>query len=283
MQRRRRKKAEPKNIFGTSSQSTASSKQTKPRRPPTPRKNPQRAPPSLPGSKPKVAVKEPPTVKDEPKEEPASTVEGPIVEETIVGETFVGEEPEITPDAVSKSEEALIEEQILGSKTRKDIGLTKSEIMEPEDDSIEDDGKSLKAREIIKSSMLKASRASQSVVKRPVPKTAETTTVEPKEIKKQPQRKFRNKVSSYQPASRAKRLDRSRHMEYKYEMRKLLVDLGVGEEHRSNLLATIWARGERQTTQEAKKFIDEKLSEGVIDEEQTKSLERVVEAYTIRR
>jgi intergrase/recombinase len=72
-------------------------------------------------------------------------------------------------------------------------------------------------------------------------------------------------------------------MEYKYEMRGLLVDIGIAEEYRSNLLAVIWARGERQTTKEAKEFLDEKLSEGIIDEEQMSSLERIVEAYTVRR
>lgn len=66
-------------------------------------------------------------------------------------------------------------------------------------------------------------------------------------------------------------------------MRGLLVNIGIAEEHRSNLLAIIWARGERQTTKEAKEFLDEKLSEGIIDEAQKSSLERIVEAYTVRR
>ena len=72
-------------------------------------------------------------------------------------------------------------------------------------------------------------------------------------------------------------------MEYKYEMRGLLSDIGIAEEHRSNLLATIWARGERQTTKEAKEFLEEKLSEGIIDEDQMTSLEKIVEGYTVRR
>tara|TARA_Y100001934_G_C12203187_1_gene702304 strand:- start:836 stop:1054 length:219 start_codon:yes stop_codon:yes gene_type:complete len=72
-------------------------------------------------------------------------------------------------------------------------------------------------------------------------------------------------------------------MEYKYEMRGLLVELGVAEEHRSNLLATIWARGERQTINEAKEFLKEKLHEGAIDSQQMESLEKVVDGYTIRR
>ena len=72
-------------------------------------------------------------------------------------------------------------------------------------------------------------------------------------------------------------------MEYKYEMRGLLVELDVAEEHRSNLLATIWARGERQTIKEAKNFLEEKVQEGAINNEQMESLEKVVDGYTIRR
>ena len=72
-------------------------------------------------------------------------------------------------------------------------------------------------------------------------------------------------------------------MEYKYEMRKLLQDINVSEEHRSNLLGTIWAKGERQTASDAKLFLDEKLSEGAINEEQKIQLEKVIDNYTIRR
>jgi len=95
--------------------------------------------------------------------------------------------------------------------------------------------------------------------------------------------KIRTRQKTYQPATRLKRLDRSKHMEYKYEMRSLLVEINIMEEYRSNLLASIWAKGERQSTKEAKQYIDEKMSEGVLNEDQHKSLLRVIESYTIRR
>ena len=280
MQRRRRKKAEPKNIFGTGSQSAPSSKSTKARRPPTTRQTPHREPPSLPGSKPKPVTKtpQPVVVEQKPVVENLEVVSEETEEEPMVVETQEKEPEEIEESLV----EELSEDQNISSKKRKDLGLSKPEIESPEE-PLEDDGKSLKARQIIQNSMLKASKAIENAETKRVKKSVEPKTAETKEIPKKPQRKFRNKVSSYQPASRAKRLDRSRHMEYKYEMRGLLVDIGVTEEHRSNLLATIWARGERQTTKEAKQFLDEKLSEGVIDEGQLKSLERIVDVYTIRR
>jgi hypothetical protein len=271
VQRRRRKKAAPKNIFGTGSQSTSAPISPKTKRPQTTRKTPQRAPPSVPGAKPRAAVKKTPPA------EPKEIVEEPIVEEEPQSEP----EPENEPEPVQEITEDIVENQILGKKDSKKISVQ----TEPEKEAEEpdEDGRSLKAREIIQNSMLKASKAVAQEARKPRSEGKKASTSETKEAPKKPQKKFRNKVSSYQPANRAKRLDRSRHMEYKYEMRGLLVEIGVEEEHRSNLLATVWARGERQTSNEAKNFLVEKLSEGVIDEEQMKRLEKMVDGYTIRR
>ena len=144
----------------------------------------------------------------------------------------------------------------------------------------DDTGKSQRARQIIQNSMIKASIA---VEEAKTLKKKQVKTPTKTETPKKPQRKFRNKTSSYQPANRARRLDRSRHMEYKYEMRGLLLEIGISEEHRSNILATIWARGERQTANDAKEFLSEKFSEGIIDEDQMSSLEKIVDGYTVRR
>ena len=155
-----------------------------------------------------------------------------------------------------------------------------AEITTEVEPKVEESGKSLKARQIIEDSILRASLAAE---KEKTSSVSKKSTSENKTEPKKPQKKFRSKTSSYQPANRARRLDRSRHMEYKYEMRGLLVEIGVSEEFRSNLLATIWARGERQTTKEAKDFLQEKLDEGIIDDDQMKSLASVVDGYTIRR
>jgi hypothetical protein len=88
---------------------------------------------------------------------------------------------------------------------------------------------------------------------------------------------------SFQPAARERRMDRSRHMEYKYEVPGLMVDIGVEEEHRSNVLGSMWAKGERQNVAEAKEFLESKHSEGILTEEQFKKLCDVIERYTVRR
>lgn len=283
MQRRRRKKAAPKNIFGSVPPTTQKSKPTTSSKTKSPRGRSQIAPPpSVPGAKKKAETPIPPvkTIVDEipetevktPAVEEPSDVEGAIVEESHSVDTQ-------QPILEEKEDEDILHEQILGSSTRKDIGLEKKQVLSSENtsDEADDEGKSLKARQIIQNSMLKASIAVEEA------KTQKKTPEKTPETPKKPQRKFRNKTASYQPANRARRLDRSRHMEYKYEMRGILSEIGIAEEHRSNLLATIWARGERQTTKEAKDFLMEKLNEGIIDESQMTSLEKIVDGYTVRR
>ena len=201
--------------------------------------------------------------------EPSSKTQSVDDDETILESQILGDQnvEEITPEQESKKPE---------KKTEK-----KPEETSPKTQPIvEDSGKSLKARQIIENSLLRASIAAE---KEKTSAVSTKTSSETKTETKKSQKKFRSKTSSYQPANRARRLDRSRHMEYKYEMRGLLVEIGVSEEFRSNLLATVWARGERQTTKEAKDFLQEKLDEGIIDDDQMKSLESVVDNYTIRR
>jgi len=291
VQRRRKKKAAPKNVFGTSSQSTQPAKKS--RQIPNQSSKIRRhvAPPSVPGSRISETTKQsqrPPIEKSNIKDEKPVQSKTEVIEEDVIPvdivDTSVKELED--KDPIIPEDNEIIENQILGKRSRKDLGLTKDEKVKQEknQDAREKDqsGTSLKARQIIQDSMLKASKAveeQKSVNK----KKLETPKAESSETTKKPQRKFRNKTSSYQPANRAKRLDRSRHMEYKYEMRGLLTEINVAEEHRSNLLATIWARGERQTTIEAKEFLEEKLTEGILDKEQLITLEKIVDSYTIRR
>ena len=72
-------------------------------------------------------------------------------------------------------------------------------------------------------------------------------------------------------------------MEYKYEVRKLLEVIGVSEEQRSSLLGSIWAKGERQTVSDAKEYLENKLSEGIITEVHLSRLCDVIDGYTVRR
>ena len=248
-------KRAPKNIFSPG----AKKEQTK--SPPIPPKkypvSPPKAvaPPKVAGSKKKEKIAEKP-IKTEVPEVPK--------EEKVL-------EPEKVKVEVEKSTtKEIISEQIFGNKPKKTRGLKQIKKTEEKEKNV--NVQSDRAAALIEQSR---QRAMQPVVNEKV------------QEKKLPQqvvvKKRKSPKSSYQPAARAKRLNRSRHMEYKYEMRKLLQDIKVPEEHRSNLLGTIWAKGERKTATDAKEFLHEKLDEGAINEEQRSRLEEVIDDYTIRR
>ena len=59
--------------------------------------------------------------------------------------------------------------------------------------------------------------------------------------------------------------------------------MGVEDEHRADVLGTMWDKGERQNAADAKKFLKSKHSEGILTEEQFKKLSDVIDRYTIRR
>ena len=260
MQRRRRPKATPKDIFGTGSQTKSSKKVD-----PGTRKAPPTVPDPMPTPPPAVGVKPEPL---------------PALEDRI--ETPLDTTPESTP--VEEEEDvSVLESQILGVPKRKSIGLrpiAESKPEEPLENIV-----STKAQELIDESKHRATQSE----KAEVTEISKELSNEPKPViaRKPPpiviNRKPRRRQRSFQPAKRAKRLDRSRHMEYKYEVRKLLEEIGVLEEHRSSLLGSIWAKGERQTVSDAKEYLENKLSEGIITEVHLSRLCDVIDDYTVRR
>jgi len=246
VQRRRKPRAKPRDVFsGSSSTPSKSSKKLPPKE--------SKRPPSVPPSKPSVPKKA-------SRDDSANNLDK------------ANDNVKIKNDESANSTE-IIQKNILGD-SRKTIGLrNKIESAEPE---IKENITSKKAQDIIDKSR---ARAMESLVKKAItPDSTEKPAVSAP-IKK----RVRKAKNSFQPAERKRRLDRSRHMEYKYEVRRLLVDLNVDEEHRSSLLGTIWAKGERQTVSDAKDFLLTKHSEGVIDEHQLETLNKVVDGYTVRR
>ena len=250
MQKRRRSKAVPKDIFGNAPKPITSKKEVSK---PPPSSKPLPAPTPAPS----------PEIKEEK--------ESPEIEEKA---------PESTEEDVQSPEEDVIESQILGVTRRKSIGLQPKQEGDVEDSPT--NVVSDKAQELIDESKLRAKNDQR-------PAKAVTGTVKMPTIQREvpkpkpPAPKFRRRRNSFQPAARAKRLDRSRHMEYKYEVRGLMVDIDVEEEHRSNVLGTMWAKGERQNVADAKEFLESKHSEGILTEEQFNRLCDVIDRYTVRR
>ena len=245
MQRRRKPKSEPRNIFDKSSGGKPPKSPLKNRRDTVSEKprRPEATPPPAP------VISKPPTI-------PKATKKSKS-------------QPMDTKTKSPEQEDVILEEQLLGVTKRPTRGLTES--VKEEEKIAEVNSTSSKAQEIIEASKARAN-----------------AKVEVKEKKTEtppnkPTRPFRRKKPDFQPAIREKRLDRSRHMEYKYEMRGLLQEIDVAEEHRSALLGSIWAKGERQNTEESKQYILDKEKEGILSEEQVSGLLAIVDDYTIRR
>jgi hypothetical protein len=142
------------------------------------------------------------------------------------------EPPESTEEIIQSPEEDVIQTQILGVTRRKSIGLQPKQEEAKQEEGGEDspaNGLSDKAKELIDESKLRAKNDQQ-------PKKAVIEAVKIPSIQREaptpkpPAPKFRRRRNSFQPAARDKRLDRSRHMEYKYEVRGLMADIDVEEE-----------------------------------------------------
>lgn len=80
-----------------------------------------------------------------------------------------------------------------------------------------------------------------------------------------------------------KRLNRQKYLEYKYAARDLLDNPSIAEEHRSNILGQIWAKGERIGVVESIEFIDQKVLEEILPEDIAQKLRDLVNKMTTRR
>ena len=271
MQRRRKPKSLPKNIFGRSQ--PRDSKKIKHPTPPSKPSPVTQSPPQLDGSlnPPPVIIKEEEVT---PIEVKILDIEAEVEVEPILEPAI--KTPELESQGVDKIETTIVEQQIFPRSHKKRLGLKPISTKSARPD-VPVKAQSDRAMILIEASK---KRAAEEVVKTK-PKFGQkgpTTTAKPA-----PRPRRRQKKSSYQPAKRARRLDRSRHMEYKYEMRGLLNDIKVADEHRSALLGSIWAKGERQTAADSKTYLDEKLTAGIINSVQLERLSKIVDEYTIRR
>ena len=119
-------------------------------------------------------------------------------------------------------------------------------------------------------------------------------TVSPKNVFKQivtetpKKREHRRRRSRHDDSGggrqpKVKKLNRQRYNDYKYAARDILDDDSVADEHRSNLLGQIWAKGERIGVDATFEFITEKEEQLVINEIVAQRLRDLVKALTTRR
>ena len=107
------------------------------------------------------------------------------------------------------------------------------------------------------------------------------TNVSKAQSKPKGRRKFDKKGGGRQ--AKVKKLDRRKYLEYKYSARDLLEHESISEEHRSNVLGQVWAKGERIGVDDALAFIDQKEAELILPKDIANAFRKMVDDFTIRR
>ncbi|MDP6906458.1 MAG: hypothetical protein QF440_03470 [Candidatus Thalassarchaeaceae archaeon] len=167
----------------------------------------------------------------------------------------------------------------------KGVGLRKQSV---KDDSPLSKKSDLKAKSLIKETVSRVSSTTPSTSgdTRPPKKTEPTNPFKKKPAQKQQKRPTgrpgkRNRPQS--PSKKVRKLHRGKYQEFKYDVRKILDEEKVEDEHRSNVLGQAWAKGERQGVNEAKDFIVGKIEAGIISQKCGDRIINLIDSLTTRR
>ena len=112
-------------------------------------------------------------------------------------------------------------------------------------------------------------------------KTIQTEVAKPSSDRRRKRRRGDKKGGGRQ--KQEKKLNRQKYLEYKYAARDLLDNDSIPEEHRSNVLGQVWAKGERMGVPEALEFIEQKVEEEILPREVADKLRDLVSRMTTRR
>ena len=135
--------------------------------------------------------------------------------------------------------------------------------------------------EIVTPDTFDESHAEETIQAKNVFKQIVTKTPKKREHRRRRKSKHDDTGGGRQP--KVKKLNRQRYNDYKYAARDILEDDRVADEHRSNLLGQIWAKGERIGIEASLEFISEKEEQLIIDEEIAQRLRDLVKVLTTRR
>jgi len=229
---------------------------------------------------------EEPIPETEPEEEPSGEHgEADLTVEEEVSEA--SEEPlEIQPPSVEPMED---EEEspspVTASGLDRGVGLRNQE--EPEVDSIEISAEERVSDLIAESKQLAVESGME------VPDTPESKKVHPDiQIPKhfiQPAKKERGKPRPRRrkvkppPAKRVVKLNRRKYMDFKVDLREIMEEENVPDEHRANVLGSTWAKGERSGIDAALEYVNEKEDEGVLSDAAANRIRKVLKSYRTER
>ncbi len=123
--------------------------------------------------------------------------------------------------------------------------------------------------------------ATPTVQSKDVFKTVQATVAKTNTDRRRKRRRHDKKGGGRQ--KQEKKLNRQKYLEYKYAAREILDKPSIPEEHRSNVLGQIWAKGERIGVVESIEFIDQKVLEEILPENIAQKLRDLVNKMTTRR
>jgi hypothetical protein len=112
-------------------------------------------------------------------------------------------------------------------------------------------------------------------------KTIQTPVAKPSTDRRRRRRRDDKKGGGRQ--KQEKKLNRQKYLEYKYAAKDILDSDQVSEEHRSNVLGQIWAKGERIGIADSLLFIESKVEEEILPREVADKLRDLVSRMTTRR
>jgi hypothetical protein len=107
------------------------------------------------------------------------------------------------------------------------------------------------------------------------------TNIAPKKDRRRGRRRMDKKGGGRQ--KQQKKLNRQKYLEYKYAAKDILEDPNVPEEHRSNVLGQVWAKGERLGIDDCLEFIEQKEEELILPSEIADKLRKLVSTMITRR
>lgn len=83
--------------------------------------------------------------------------------------------------------------------------------------------------------------------------------------------------------TRAKMLDAGRENHFRFDSEQILEESGMEPEDWRPLLQTIWARGSRDSVDDAKAWLRERQDEGELDGDTAKKLTQIISQYATYR
>ncbi len=82
---------------------------------------------------------------------------------------------------------------------------------------------------------------------------------------------------------RERMLDQSKANYFKYELQDFLKTSAVAPEQHNALIQTLWAKGSRDSAQEARIWLNDKVKEGVVAADVQQTILRIMERYSTWR